>query len=130
MSPLHQRTTDSLQSAPLSLKPGWTLVDNLWTLMDNWWTGDGCHPFHIRFLFLQYVNVNLNFIDGQYTRGKATRIFHDNETLPKAQRTRGLSSYRKITVHSSQILNILQFQNLDSALTSKSQPNISISTKI
>ena len=28
------------------------------------------------------------------------------ETLPKAQRTRGLSSYRKITVHSSQILNI------------------------
>ena len=53
MSPLHQRTTDSLQSAPLSLKPGSTLVDNLWTLMDNWWTGDGCQPFHIRFLFRQ-----------------------------------------------------------------------------
>ena len=34
-------------------------------------------------------------------------------TLPKAQRTRGLSSYHKITVHSSQILKILQFQNLD-----------------
>ena len=31
--------------------------------------------------------------------------------------------------HSSQILNILHFQNLDQALTSKSQPNISISTK-
>ena len=53
MSPLHQRTTDSLQSAPLSLKPGSTLVDNLWTLMDNWWTGDGCQPFLIRFLFRQ-----------------------------------------------------------------------------
>ena len=26
------------------------------------------------------------------------------QTLPKAQRTRGLSSYHKITVHSSQIL--------------------------
>ena len=53
MSPLPQWTTDSLQSAPLSLKPGSTLVDNLWTLMDNWWTGDGCQPFHIRFLFRQ-----------------------------------------------------------------------------
>ena len=31
--------------------------------------------------------------------------------------------------HSSQILNLLQFQNLDKALTLKSQPNISISTK-
>ena len=50
---LCQRTTDSLQSAPLSLKPGSTLVDNLRTLMDNWWTGDGCQPFHIRFLFRQ-----------------------------------------------------------------------------
>ena len=29
-----------------------------------------------------------------------------NKTLPKAQRTRGLSSYHRITVHSSQILNI------------------------
>merc|ERR1711873_76417 len=28
------------------------------------------------------------------------------KTLPKAQRTRGLSSYHKITVHSLQILNI------------------------
>ena len=35
------------------------------------------------------------------------------KTLPKAQRTRGLSSYHKITVHSSQILNILQFQDLN-----------------
>ena len=35
------------------------------------------------------------------------------ETLPKAQRTRGLSSYHKITVHSSQILNILQYQLFD-----------------
>ena len=51
------------------------------------------------------------------------------ETLPKAQRTRGLSSYHKITIRSSQILNILQFQNLDYALTLKSQPSISISTK-
>ena len=52
------------------------------------------------------------------------------KTLPKAQRTRGLSSYHKITVHSWQILNILQFQNLQLALTSKSQTNISISTKL
>ena len=51
------------------------------------------------------------------------------KTLPKAQRTGGLSSYHKITVLSSQILNILQFQNLDKAITLKSQPNISISTK-
>ena len=51
------------------------------------------------------------------------------KTLPKAQRTGGLSSYHKITVLSSQILNILQFQNLDQALTSKSQLNISLSTK-
>ena len=36
-----------------------------------------------------------------------------DKTLPKAQRTRGLSSYHKITVHISQIFNILQFQNLD-----------------
>ena len=35
------------------------------------------------------------------------------KTLPKAKRTRGLSSYHKMTVHSSQILNLLQFQNLD-----------------
>ena len=35
------------------------------------------------------------------------------ETLPKAQRVRGLSSHHKITVQSSQILNILQFQNID-----------------
>ena len=35
------------------------------------------------------------------------------QTLPKAQRTRGLSSYHKITVHSSQNLNISQFQNVD-----------------
>ena len=37
----------------------------------------------------------------------------ETETLPKAQRVQGLSSYHKITVHSSQILNIFQFQNLD-----------------
>ena len=35
------------------------------------------------------------------------------KTLPKAQRTQGLSSYHKITVHSSQNLNMLQFQNHD-----------------
>ena len=35
------------------------------------------------------------------------------KALPKAQRTRGLTSYHTITVHSSQILSILQFQNLD-----------------
>ena len=35
------------------------------------------------------------------------------KTLPKAKRTRGLISYHKITFHSSQILNILQFQNLN-----------------
>ena len=50
------------------------------------------------------------------------------QTLPKAQQTWGLSSYHRITVHSSQILNMLAFQNLYEALTSKSQPNISIST--
>ena len=33
--------------------------------------------------------------------------------LPKAQRTRGLSSYHKFTVDSSQILIKLQFQNLN-----------------
>ena len=49
------------------------------------------------------------------------------ETLPKAQRTRGLSSYHNFTAHSSQILIKLRFQNLNQALTSKSQPNISIS---
>ena len=36
-----------------------------------------------------------------------------HKTLPKAQTTRGLSSFHKITIHSSQILKILQFQNLD-----------------
>ena len=35
------------------------------------------------------------------------------KTLPKAQRTRGLSSFHKFTVHSSQIFIKLQFQNLD-----------------
>ena len=81
MSPLPQWTTDSLQSAPLSLKPGSTLVDNLWTLMDNWWTGDGCQPFLISFLFLQYVNVSLIFNDRQYTRVEATTIFHNDELM-------------------------------------------------
>ena len=52
----------------------------------------------------------------------------DKKTLPKAQRTRGLSSYHKITVHKSWTY-VLQFQNLNKALTSKSQPSISISTK-
>ena len=51
------------------------------------------------------------------------------KTLPKAQRTGGLSSYHKITLHSSQILNILQFQNLDYTLSSKSKTDISILTK-
>ena len=36
-----------------------------------------------------------------------------HKTLPKAQTTRGLSSFHKITIHSSQILNILQCQNLN-----------------
>ena len=53
----------------------------------------------------------------------------NEKTLTKAQRTRGLSSYHKITVHSSKILNILQFPNTDQALKLKSQPDISISTK-
>ena len=52
------------------------------------------------------------------------RCFRE-ETLPKAQRTRGLSSYHKITVHRSQILNILQFQNLNYRLSI----NFKISTK-
>ena len=41
------------------------------------------------------------------------------KTLPKAQRTRGLSSYHEITVHSSQILNILQYQNIQPNISSK-----------
>ena len=49
--------------------------------------------------------------------------------MQKAQRTRRLSSYHKITVHSSKILNILQFQKTNKALKLKSQPDISISTK-
>ena len=49
---------------------------------------------------------------------KISTLFHVSalkiKTLPKAQQTRGLSSYHKITVDSLQILNKLQFQNLDS----------------
>ena len=37
----------------------------------------------------------------------------NKETLPKAQRTRGLSSYHKITEHSSQNLYMIQFHKLD-----------------
>ena len=40
---------------------------------------------------------------------------HFYKTLPKAKRTRGLSSYHKITVHSSQILKRLQNLNQTSA---------------
>ena len=59
------------------------------------------------------------------------------ETLPKAQRTRGLSSANQSnlighTTSSNTNLILIKFhlQNLDLALTSKSQPNISISTKL
>ena len=67
-------------------------------------------------------------------------IFIDgSQTLPKAQRTRGLSStyqsnflrsYNKFSniFSNSQILK--HFQNLDQAPTSKSQTNISISKKL
>ena len=57
------------------------------------------------------------------------------KTLPKAQRTRGLSSayqsnlfrsYHKFT----QILIKFHFQNTDHTSTSKSRPNIGISTKL
>ena len=58
----------------------------------------------------------------------------DNKTLPKAQRTRGLSSSNQsnlmghITIQSQIMIKFL-LQNLDQALTSKSQPNISISSQ-
>ena len=48
------------------------------------------------------------------------------KTLPKAQRTRGWSSYYKITVHSSQILNIFQWTKAklnDQTSASKSATN-------
>ena len=45
---------------------------------------------------------------------KVVEVFQVNyKTLPKAQRTRGLSSYYKFIVHSTQILIELQFQNID-----------------
>ena len=58
-----------------------------------------------------------------------------NKTLQKAQRTRGLSSsfQSKLLGYSqvqTQILIKLHLQNLDQAFTSKSQPNITISTKL
>ena len=56
-------------------------------------------------------NVGLQ-IDGWVTDGYPLGTLA-KKTLPTAQRTRGLSSYYKITVHGSQILNILQFQNID-----------------
>ena len=37
---------------------------------------------------------------------KQAQGMYRKQNIAKAQRTRGLSSYRKITVHSSQILNI------------------------
>ena len=59
------------------------------------------------------------------------------ETMPKAQRTRGLSSANQnnlighITSSNTNLISIVfHLQNLDKALTSKSQPNISISTKL
>ena len=58
-----------------------------------------------------------------------------SETLPKAKRTRGLSSayqnnfFCHIKVL-AQILIKFHLQNIDQASTSKSQPNLSISTKL
>ena len=57
------------------------------------------------------------------------------KTLPKAKRTRGLSSayqnnfFCHIKVL-AQILIKFHLQNIDQASTSKSQPNLSISTKL
>ena len=58
-----------------------------------------------------FLRATISFSAGQDTMTERQK--HRRKTLPKAQRTRGLSSYHKITVRSSQILNILQFQNLD-----------------
>ena len=75
------------------------------------------------------VHRDLNAsIKSALTAGNRTIV---EETLPKAQRTRGLSSYLKFTVYSSQFTNLDQIIIPESQLiiNLKSQPNISISTK-
>ena len=54
------------------------------------------------------------------------------KTLPKAQRTRGLSSFFQSNLfgHITSSNTNLPLQNLEQAFTSKSQPNITISTKL
>ena len=54
-------------------------------------------------------------------------IAHFNQTLPKAQRTRNLLGYSQVQI---QIWIKLHLQNLDPAFTSKSQLNITNSTKL
>ena len=75
------------------------------------------------------VHRDLNAsIKSALTAGNRTIV---EETLPKAQRTRRLSSYLKFTVYSSQFTNLDQIIIPESQLiiNLKSQPNISISTK-
>ena len=75
------------------------------------------------------VHRDLNAsIKSALTAGNRTIV---EETLPKAQRTRGLSSYLKFTVYSSQFTNLDQIIIPESQLiiNLKTQPNISISTK-
>ena len=66
----------------------------------------------------------------------AHNINNITKTLPKAQRTQGLSSayqsylFRSYHKMNTQILIKFYLRNLDQASNSKSQPNISISTKL
>ena len=82
---------------------------------------------------MQHLTINLWGLNCRQQRLQPRQYFCISKTLPKAQRTRGLSSsYQgssKFKQVQTQILVNFHLQNLNQALTSKSQPNISNSTK-
>ena len=79
--------------------------------------------------------VLLPLVQEQCHRVSTINMIFINKTLPKAQRTRGLSSYHKFK-HKSwsnfifKILTKHQLQNINQASTSKSRTNNSISIKL
>ena len=81
-----------------------------------------------------YLVFRKNYMWVSFCRtGKMSKVCL--KTLPKAQRTRGLSSSFQsnllgYTQVQTQILIELHLQNLDPAFTSKSQLNITSSTKL
>ena len=103
------------------------LMRNMRTMASQLWSGRASASPHIATQNLQNADH-----DTPTNVFHLWRFLHIIQTLPKAQRTRGLSSAYQSNFISQVLSQILikHLQNLDLAPTSKSQPNIGISTKL